>query len=121
MIGGPKFRARQGTVQSADWSALLAPFGVIKVSSPGDRRLLVDVPKADIEEPAFIYSRRSDDKATPEPVAAFQPPDLLEELTLEMAKDKMDATLGIMMSGSAQTGVVVIELMSKSPGQMCGA
>eukprot|EP00310_Coccolithus_braarudii_P016294 CAMPEP_0183337594 /NCGR_PEP_ID=MMETSP0164_2-20130417/5175_1 /TAXON_ID=221442 /ORGANISM="Coccolithus pelagicus ssp braarudi, Strain PLY182g" /LENGTH=320 /DNA_ID=CAMNT_0025507303 /DNA_START=1 /DNA_END=963 /DNA_ORIENTATION=+ len=42
VIGGPKLRAAQGTVESADWSALLAPFGVIKESDSDDWRLLVD-------------------------------------------------------------------------------
>ena len=42
IIGGPKFRASQGTVNSADWSTLLAPFGVVKKSDPEDWRLLVD-------------------------------------------------------------------------------
>jgi hypothetical protein len=42
IIGGPKFRASQGTVNSADWSEQLAPFGVIKKSDPNDFRLLVD-------------------------------------------------------------------------------
>ena len=43
IIGGPKFRASQGTVNSANWGELLQPFGVIKESDPTDWRLLVDV------------------------------------------------------------------------------
>ena len=42
ILGGPKFRKAQGTVDSADWGELLAPFGVIKKSDPGDWRLLID-------------------------------------------------------------------------------
>jgi hypothetical protein len=42
VIGGPKFRASQGTVSSADWTEMLKPFGVTKRSDPNDWRLLID-------------------------------------------------------------------------------
>ena len=43
MIAGPKFRKAQGVVSSADWSAVLAPFGVVRESDPADWRRLVSV------------------------------------------------------------------------------
>ena len=41
---GPKGRARMGSVASADWSRLLAPFGVYRVANPGDNRELIVMP-----------------------------------------------------------------------------
>ena len=49
IIGGPKTRARLGTVNSADWSSLLAPFGVVRESDPNDWRLLRPVGGAVLE------------------------------------------------------------------------
>ena len=43
VIAGPKFRKAQGVVRSADWSAVLAPFGVVRESDPADWRCLVSV------------------------------------------------------------------------------
>ena len=42
ILGGPKFRKSQGTINSADWTELLAPFGVVKKDDPEDFRLLID-------------------------------------------------------------------------------
>ena len=63
VIGGPKFRAKQGTVVSADWSDALKPFGVIKKSDPDDWRLLVDVE----QDEAWVPSPKP--KAPPKPAA----------------------------------------------------
>ena len=40
---GAKSRKRLGTVNSADWTALLAPFGVVRKSDPDDWRNLISV------------------------------------------------------------------------------
>ena len=43
VIGGAKTRERLGSIKSADWSSLLAPFGVVRESDPNDWRLLREV------------------------------------------------------------------------------
>lgn len=52
VIAGPKGRARLGMVNSADWSALLAPFGVVKEPDPADWRMLRSVEIPAEEAPA---------------------------------------------------------------------
>ena len=63
VIGGPKTRARLGSVASADWTALLGDFGVVRQSDPSDWRCLVDVAPA----PAFVPSPREQPTAPAEP------------------------------------------------------
>lgn len=58
VIGGPKTRKRLGTVQSADWGALLAPFGVVRESSADDWRVLVEV-ISDVEQPVYKQRERA--------------------------------------------------------------
>jgi len=107
VIAGPKFRARQGTVKSADWTQQLAPFGVIKASDPDDWRLLIDV---DVPVPG------SESAVEVAPAAAEV------TLTIEVTKEKADDTFGISMSGGAEVGgVVVTKLINRLPFEQAGA
>jgi len=105
LLGGPKFRAAQGTVQSADWSKLLAPFGVIRASDPQNMRTLIAV------DPT------AEGTGGDEAVAA---PAVEEEMGLEMAKESEGVKFGVAMTGGPEVGVVVTRVMPDTPAEQCG-
>ena len=80
ILGGPKTRKRLGTVSSANWDEMLAPFGVVRTSNPNDFRELVDVNAAGvwIPQPKLKKKPKEEAVAPPEEEEAA-PPEVEEE------------------------------------------